>query len=418
VIRAFNEDMPYDQFTIKQLAGDLLDEPTVDDRLATAFHRNTQTNTEGGTDDEEFRVAAVIDRVNTTWQVWQATTFGCIQCHAHPYDPIRHDEYYRFMALFNDTRDGDVDEDLPRLDVPLDRKDHARAAETSQRLSQLRRIMHEQVKPLAEDFNLWRNLPIDRANSTGNTRLQIREQDDGDGRIATEVVTDGAVTIKSRFTLEAPLPESLQQMTALRIDALLRDPKSARRSPELGFVLSRVKATLLPVNDGPPVELDFKHAFCDEAEPLLDPADSLQDDNVGWASYSRQWRSRFAVFLLDTPISITPGSRIRIELQQDRATSGDVPLVIGRGRYSVSPSDDWIQLQQSEKFISEQRELAKLKKLAQELPSVSVPVMEELPEHTRRSTFVFTRGLWLDKGEEVEPNTPGILPKLPAGSPP
>ena len=95
VIRAFNEDMPYDEFTIKQLAGDLLESPTIDDRLATAFHRNSQTNTEGGTDDEEFRIAAVIDRVNTTWQVWQATTFGCVQCHSHPYDPIRHEEYYQ-----------------------------------------------------------------------------------------------------------------------------------------------------------------------------------------------------------------------------------------------------------------------------------------------------------------------------------
>ena len=122
VIRAFNDDMPYDEFTIKQLAGDLLESPTIDDRLATAFHRNTQTNTEGGTDDEEFRIAAVIDRVNTTWQVWQATTFGCVQCHSHPYDPIRHEEYYKFMAIFDDTRDADVDEDLPRLDVPLGSK--------------------------------------------------------------------------------------------------------------------------------------------------------------------------------------------------------------------------------------------------------------------------------------------------------
>ena len=93
VIRAFNADMPYDQFTVEQLAGDLLPNATPDQRLATAFHRNTQTNTEGGTDDEEFRVAAVIDRVSATWTTWQATTFGCVQCHSHPYDPIGHDEF-------------------------------------------------------------------------------------------------------------------------------------------------------------------------------------------------------------------------------------------------------------------------------------------------------------------------------------
>ena len=81
LIRALNDDMPFDEFTVKQLAGDLLPEATLDDRLATAFHRNTQTNTEGGTDDEEFRTAAVLDRVSTTWQVWQASTFRCTQCH-------------------------------------------------------------------------------------------------------------------------------------------------------------------------------------------------------------------------------------------------------------------------------------------------------------------------------------------------
>jgi hypothetical protein len=89
LIRAFNTDMPFDQFTIKQLAGDLLPASSPDDLVATVFHRNTMANTEGGTDDEEFRVAAVIDRINTTWTVWQASTFGCVQCHDHPYDPFR-----------------------------------------------------------------------------------------------------------------------------------------------------------------------------------------------------------------------------------------------------------------------------------------------------------------------------------------
>ncbi len=108
VIRALNDDMPYDQFTREQLAGDLLDNPTRDQRIATAFHRNTATNDEGGTDDEEFRVAAVVDRVNTTMQVWMGTTMACVQCHTHKYDPISHREYYQFFALFNQTADADT----------------------------------------------------------------------------------------------------------------------------------------------------------------------------------------------------------------------------------------------------------------------------------------------------------------------
>ncbi len=115
LIHAFNEDKPYDQFLTEQIAGDLMPDATDDQYIATAFHRNTMTNDEGGTDNEEFRTAAVLDRVNTTWQAIMGTTFACVQCHSHPYDPFKHDEYYKFMAFFNDTRDEDTEADYPLL---------------------------------------------------------------------------------------------------------------------------------------------------------------------------------------------------------------------------------------------------------------------------------------------------------------
>lgn len=115
LIRAFNRDMPYDSFLIEQLAGDLLPKPTDQQLIATAFHRNTMTNDEGGTDNEEFRTAAVLDRVNTTWEALMGTTFACVQCHSHPYDPFRHEDYYKFLAFFNNTRDEDTEADYPLL---------------------------------------------------------------------------------------------------------------------------------------------------------------------------------------------------------------------------------------------------------------------------------------------------------------
>ncbi|MGV3720233.1 MAG: PSD1 and planctomycete cytochrome C domain-containing protein [Actinomycetota bacterium] len=118
VIRAFNEDKPYDQFTIEQLAGDLLPNATLDQRIATGFHRNTMTNTEGGTDDEEYRVIAVKDRVDTTFQVWMGVTMGCAKCHTHKYDPITQAEYYQFSALFNQTADADRGDEAPLVQVP------------------------------------------------------------------------------------------------------------------------------------------------------------------------------------------------------------------------------------------------------------------------------------------------------------
>ena len=113
VIKAFNDDMPYDQFTIEQLAGDLLPDPTPEQYTATAFHRNTTNNDEGGTDNEEYRVQSILDRVNTTWAVWQATTMNCVQCHSHPYDPIVMEDFYKSYDFFNQTRDEDTFTEAP-----------------------------------------------------------------------------------------------------------------------------------------------------------------------------------------------------------------------------------------------------------------------------------------------------------------
>ena len=115
VIDALNRGLAFDQFTIEQLAGDLLPNPTLQQLIATAFHRNTMTNSEGGTDDEEFRSAAIVDRVNTTMQVWMGLTMGCAQCHSHKYDPITQAEYFQFYAIFNNTEDADQRDEAPFL---------------------------------------------------------------------------------------------------------------------------------------------------------------------------------------------------------------------------------------------------------------------------------------------------------------
>ncbi len=116
VIQSLNANKPLDQFTIEQIAGDLLPEPTDEQLTATAFHRNTLTNNEGGTNDEEFRNVAVVDRVNTTLAVWMGTTIACAQCHSHKYDPITQEEYFRLFAFFNNTADADKRDESPLLE--------------------------------------------------------------------------------------------------------------------------------------------------------------------------------------------------------------------------------------------------------------------------------------------------------------
>lgn len=120
VIRAFNENKPFDQFSIEQLAGDLLPAPSEDQLIATAFHRNTPTNNEGGTNDEEFRSVAVVDRVNTTLAVWMGTTMACAQCHTHKYDPLSQEEYFQLFALLNQTEDADHGDERPVLELVSD----------------------------------------------------------------------------------------------------------------------------------------------------------------------------------------------------------------------------------------------------------------------------------------------------------
>ncbi|MDG1897451.1 MAG: PSD1 and planctomycete cytochrome C domain-containing protein [Fuerstiella sp.] len=143
VIDAFNSDMRFDQFTAEQIAGDLFEDATTEQVLATAFHRNTMTNDEGGTDNEEFRIAAVKDRVDTTIQVWMGLTMGCAKCHSHKYDPISQHEYYRFMAFFNQTEDADRPDDKPRIATPT-AEQKRKQIELTARLEQLRAAQKKQ----------------------------------------------------------------------------------------------------------------------------------------------------------------------------------------------------------------------------------------------------------------------------------
>ena len=151
VIEAFNEDMPFDRFSTEQLAGDLFPNPDTRQLVATAFHRNTMTNTEGGTDDEEFRVAAVMDRLNTTFEVWQGTTIGCVQCHGHPYDPFREEEFYELLAFFNNTADRDREDNEPKLYEFDERPEEGQRLLAE--LENLEQAMRASVPP--DEFAAW-----------------------------------------------------------------------------------------------------------------------------------------------------------------------------------------------------------------------------------------------------------------------
>jgi hypothetical protein len=145
VIEALNDNLPYDKFTIQQLAGDMLPNPSNSQLIATGFHRNTLTNTEGGTNPEEFRSAAVVDRVNTTFQVWLGTTIACAQCHNHKYDPFSQKEFFQVYAILNNCDDANGGNDAPTITVATVGQDE-QYAKLSKQLAEVKKEYDDETK--------------------------------------------------------------------------------------------------------------------------------------------------------------------------------------------------------------------------------------------------------------------------------
>ena len=159
VVNALNQNLSFDQFTIQQIAGDLLPQPTLEQLIATGFHRNTLINEEGGTDPEQFRVEAVVDRVNTTGTVFLGLTIGCAQCHDHKYDPVSQREYYQLYAFFNSTAFVPGDPAAPRIDVPsveqIRNGEPERQVKIQTQIDQLEKELKDQASQIAADLTAW-----------------------------------------------------------------------------------------------------------------------------------------------------------------------------------------------------------------------------------------------------------------------
>ncbi len=408
VIDAFNADLPFDEFTVKQLAGDLLPDATMEDLIATAFHRNTQSNDEGGTDDEQFRVEAVIDRVNTTWQIWQGITFGCAQCHKHPYDPFRMEDYYRAMAFLNNTADSDSGSDEPLLEAPLNEADYARARELDRRISTLREKLWRPADKVRREVGVWRNLAPLKAGTKYGSPIVVER-----GESMDEFVLPKEVKQKTLIVLEAPVPVGLSRITALRITAKPRDVKRALADSEWGFILTRMKAEILPPgNGGETVTIPLTRAYADEPEPLYDPAESLKNGNFGFAAYTRINHPREAVFLPEKPFPVAPGSTLRVSMDHSVFLLASFTMAIRRGSVAVSDDERWTALTRDREREKWRAELEAALRERAEISSVSVPVMRERPDWLRRPTHVFARGDYLAKEERVAP----AVPEFPGGT--
>lgn len=274
VINAFNHNLPYDQFTIQQLAGDLLPNATPEQIVATAFHRNTMTNVEGGTIDEEYRVAAVKDRVSTTGQTWMGLTFGCAQCHTHKFDPISQKEYYQLFAVFNQTEDNDREDEAPTMPLPTaaDREKTERIngeiatleAKAKGSWAEFEAEQHTWEAEMAKPID-WKPLTPSEATSAGNVQLELKN----DGSI----LASGANPESDTYTVKTKT--RLRGITALRVEVLPDASLPANgpgRAANGNAVLSELRVTAATAN-GKPASAKYVRVEAPGADRMLSLAE-------------------------------------------------------------------------------------------------------------------------------------------------
>jgi hypothetical protein len=303
VIDALNADMPFDQFTIKQIAGDLLPHATLEDRIATGFHRNTMINEEGGVDPLEFRYHSMIDRVATTATTWLGLTMACAQCHTHKYDPIPHQDFYRMMAFLNNA--DELEMDVPKPDIT------ARRAELQAQIDAAVADLKNQF-PTEGDLR-WHDAQPTRVESEAGSTVAIQE--------------DGAVLISGAnpesdvytVTLESPAPRvSTIELMALT-DASLGG-NGPGRTPHGNFVVTEINVTAAPLDgSSPPREIKPTQAETNFAQDGFPAAHAIDGNpRTGWAIHGKnKWNvNRILTLGLEQPIDFAGGTRWTFRIAQ------------------------------------------------------------------------------------------------------
>jgi hypothetical protein len=318
VINAINADMPYDRFTIEQIAGDLLPHATQSQRIATGFHRNTMLNEEGGIDPLEYRFHAMTDRVATTGAVWLGLTVGCAQCHTHKYDPLYHTDYYGLMAFLNNA-------DEPEMDVWTD---SLRAERKRQEVEIAAReaSLPERFPPSDE----WKWLTPTLVSAESTHRAELKPQADG------AILVSGNPSETDTYMIKVKSDGS--PIGALRIEALT-DPslgnKGPGRTPHGNFVLTEVKVNVVKPN-APAVPIKLAAASADVAQDQFPAANAIDGQlKTGWAIHtSGEWNvNRTLIITFAEPITAPADTEWNITLDQQHGmhhTLGKFRLSLGQ----------------------------------------------------------------------------------------
>jgi len=449
VIKAFNDNKPFDAFTVEQLAGDLLPNATMEHKIASGFNRNNMINFEGGAIPEEYQAAYIVDRVNTTGTVWLGLTVGCAQCHDHKYDPIKQKEYYQLYAFYNNIPenglDGQKGNAVPVLKLPSPDQ-QKKLDELAAKVKKLEQKTTEPIPEVDAAQLAWEKIAAND-NKVEWTVLDPREFKSKGGATLTKlkdlaIFATGTNPEKETYAVIARTDQA--DITGIRLEALPDDSFPAKgpgRSANGNLVMTdfRVAAGGLP--------LKLKKATADHSQDNFPISLAIDDNpNTGWAILPEVGKPHTAIFELEQPIKGTSGVELTITLDFQSVFAQHQ---IGKFRLAVSNAKDPHQSnklpdkvrevlalapdkrndsQKSElrgyyrtnvspeiKKLSEQ--LANLRKSREELDK-KVPtamVMQEMPKP--RDTFMLIRGQYDKHGDKVTAGLPTSLGALPKDTP-
>jgi hypothetical protein len=462
VINALNKDMPFDQFTVEQISGDMLPDATIDQKIATGFHRNAMLNEEGGVDPEEVRWETNVDRVGTTATVWLGTTLACAQCHNHKYDPFTQKEFYQFLAFFDNVDyriegDASISEAKlrePVLELPTPEQDARRKAIEAE-LARLKETLRARTPELEAAQAAWERevtssgaewMPLDPLQLSSSGGSTLTRADD------KSVLASGPNPETDTYLIEART--SLKNITGLRLEALT-DPRLPQGGPGRdtygNFALTGLKVEIAPAASPNRFEpVDFSDAVADDARGPFKPktlitSASSENEPKGWeidATRDEKRLNRQAVFVAREPFGFDQETLIRISLKHE---SENGRQGIGRFRLSLTTAKDpriiasvpvklrpVLDLPAAARAPKQSQDLeafyrsiapslkpardrvAELQDELQQLGIASTLIMRERVSYERPSTYMRVRGSFTNKGEKVYASTPAALHSFPA----
>ena len=434
VIDAINSDIPYDQFSINQIAGDMLPGAGIGEKLATGFHRNTLHNTEGGTDQEEFRIKAVVDRLSTASSIWLGLTMGCAECHTHKYDPITQREFYEMMAFFNTSNDQSIQAPNVRelsqfTAVKADWENKKVQIEEDLALYLKNELPKKQIdweKNYASRIPDWSPFNIKRISSTDDVKLSF----DREGVIKATGENPNTAT----YTFVGKT--SLKKITGFRLVALKVNEKGAGRADNGNFVINQFRADLLTA-DGKTQPISFtdaKATFSQNNFDVIKAIDGKIASESGWAVSPKLKQDNFAIFATN-PILVPNDATIKITIVQSHGkqhTLGSLKLELSDSisptKFATIPSNivdilsvsstnrnekqstivqKWFQDNIDESAKALQKKLNENAKLAPKYPGPKASIVVE--QSKKRKTYIHIRGDFLRKAAEVQPSTLSVL---------